>query len=320
MAGLALGALLVAPVLPGLPGAGWVPITPTRYTDLQPLGRLAGQLALAPGREAVLGPWHHGHDLRYWSGRPVVSSPFGVEGGAGALEVDAAFHRAVDQGEVEALLSARRVGLVVVSEPLAVVVSLQAFAPPGAAPVTAPDPDSPQVDRVLDLPAFRRLVATRLWLWDGMWGDAEGHLLQVGLPALDAFRLVGESASSYPWRAVEVPLAKIFQPVAGARVLVRGLRPGARVEAGVTLVTNRGREVAWSTHARADAAGVARLRLPYASGQNGAVQATRWRLSDGQSALDLALPERAVVLGEPLEVALGRPPVRDLVAPRTPVR
>jgi AglB-like glycosylation protein len=306
VAGLALAALLVAPVLPGLPGTGWVPITPTRYTDLQPLARLAGQVRLAPGRQAVLAPWNLGHDLRYGSGLPVVSSPFGVEGGEGALAADAAFHRATDQAAVEALLAARRVGLVVVSEPLAVVVSLEAFAPPGAVPVTAPDPDSPRVDRVLDLPAFRRLVATRLWLWDGMWGDADGRLLQVGLPALDAFRLVGESASLYPWRAVGVPLAKLFQPVEGARVQVRGVRPGARVEAWVTLVTDRGRQVAWSTRATADAAGLARLRLPYASGSNGAVQATRWHLSDGQGALDLAVTERAVLLGEPLEVALGR--------------
>jgi hypothetical protein len=291
-------------VLPGLAGGGWAPLTPVRYSDLQPLGALAGQVALATGRAAIQAPWNLGHDLRYWSGRPVVSSPFGVEGGQGALAADAAFHRASDQGEAEALLAARRVGLVVVSEPLAVVVSLEDFAPPGAPPVFAPAPPVAQGRRVLDLPSFRLLVATRLWLWDGRWGEADGRLVEPGPPPLDAFRLVGESASNSAWRAVEVPLAKLFQPVAGARLLVRGARPGARVEAATTLVTDRGRQVAWATAATADAEGLARLRLPYATGANGAVLATPWRLSDGAGAASLAVAERAVLRGEPLQAAL----------------
>ncbi len=292
-------------MLPWLPGADWAVRFPQRYADLAPLARLAGQVAVEPGREAVQAPWNLGHDLRYWSGRPVISSPFGVEGGEGALAADAAFHRAVEQPDAEALLEARRAGLVVVSEPLGVVVSLAGLEPPGAAPVTAPDPDSDRVDRVLDLPAFRRLVATRLWLWDGMFGDASGRLAAVGLPALDAFRLLGEAGTTSPWRAVAVPWAKLFQVVPGARVAAR-TRPGARVEAWVTLHTNRGRAATFTTHATADAAGVARLRLPYATGLNGAVLATAWRLSDGRATADLPVGAGAVLRGEPLEVALGR--------------
>jgi hypothetical protein len=143
-------------------------------------------------------------------------------------------------------------------------------------------------------------------MWDGLWGGADGRPVAVGLPALDAFRLVGESASRSAWRAVEIPLAKLFEPVAGARVLVRGARPGARVEASTTLRTNQGREVAWATSATADGAGQARLRLPYATGPNGAVLAAAWRLSDGEGAAGLATSERAVLLGEPLEVTLRR--------------
>jgi hypothetical protein len=257
-----------------------------------------------PGREAVLTPWSHGHDLRYFSGRPVVSSPFGTEGGAGALQLDAAFHRTVSQSVAEALLAERRIGLVMLFEPLDEVVSLEAFAPPEAIEVTRPGPDPDRVDNVEVLPAFRMLVAVRLWLWDGMWGEADGRLLPEGPAAIDGFRLVGESPTISIWQQVGVSMFKLFQPVAGARVTVRGARPGASVEARTALRTNRGRAVEWRTHATAGSDGVARLRLPYAAGLNGAVRAAPWRLGDGRGASGVAPSERAVLLGEPIEVTL----------------
>ncbi|HET8732347.1 MAG TPA: hypothetical protein VFM45_01115, partial [Anaeromyxobacteraceae bacterium] len=306
LAGAALAAALVAPVLPSLPGADWAPRTPTRWTDLAPLSRLAGQLRTAPGREAVLVPWSWGHDVRWFSGRPVVSSPFGIDGGAGALEVDAAFHRLTDQAQVEALLASRRVGLVIAHEPLDEVVSLKDFAPAGAPEVFRPGPDPGRLDRVQVLPAFRMLVAVRLWLWDGMWGEADGRPLAVGFPALDAFRLVGESPSVAIWQRVGVSAYKLFEPVPGARVEVRGARPGASVEARTTLRTNRGREESWVTRAAAGPDGVARFRLPYATGLNGAVAAAPWTFSDGTRQASLAPGERDVSLGLPLAATLGR--------------
>jgi hypothetical protein len=305
-AGLVLGILLVAPVLSDLPGGAYAPLSPERYDDWRPLGQLAASVTPAPGREAIQAPWNMGHDLRASSGRPVISSPFGVEGGPGALEADAAFHRALDQESAEALLAARRVAFVVVVQPLAVVASLEAYAPPGAPPVIVHGVAPGRLDDLQDLPALLHLVATRLWLWDGQFGEASGRLLERGLRPIDAFRLLGEGATTTPWRAVEVPATKLFQHVPGARVVVRGARPGARVEARVTLVTDRGREVAWGTYALADAAGVARLRLPYATGQNGAVLATPWRLQEGEATAVLAVPERAVLLGASVEAALQR--------------
>jgi len=305
-AGLALAALLLGPVLPTLPGGDWASPTRGRYTDLAPLARLAARVHLAPGREAILAPWSHGHDLRYFSGRPVVSSPFGVEGGEGALEVDAAFHRATDQATAEAVLAARRVGLVVVFEPLDEVVSLEAFAPPDALRVYDLGPDPDRLDNVRILAPFRMLTVVRLWLWDGMWGEADGRPMQTGFAAIDGFRLVGETDTLSIWNKVGVPMFKLFQPVAGARVVVRGARPGASVEASTRLRTNRGRVVDWTTRATADAGGVARFRLPYATGPNGEVEAAPWRLSDGQRATGVVTGEAAVIFGQQLEVALGR--------------
>jgi dolichyl-diphosphooligosaccharide--protein glycosyltransferase len=304
-AGLALAALLVAPVLRSLPDAEWAPYTKPRYAALAPLARLAGQLRTAPGRDAVLVPWSHGHDLRWFSGRPVVSSPFGIEGGPGALEVDAAFHRTTEQAEAEALLASRRVGLVVTFEPLDEIVSLAAFAPPGAREIFRPGLDPSRLDDAQVLPAFNLLVVTRLWLWDGQYGDQNGRPVSYGPAALDAFRLVGESLQRSIWMQVSVPMFKLFEPVPGARVTVRGAAPGARVLASTSLRTNTGRDVPWSTFAWAGPDGVASLRLPYATGMNGAVAAAPWGLDDGKRTQGLVVSERAVLLGEPLEVRLG---------------
>jgi hypothetical protein len=303
-AGVALGALAVAPVLPSLPEAPWAARDPGRYLDVAPLARLARSVRMAPGRDGVLAPWSFGHDVRWFSGLPVVSSPFGIDGGAGALEADAAFHRATDPGEAEALLAARRVGLVLVSEPLDEVVSLADFAPRGARAVFGPGADPRRLDRVTILSPFRMLVAARLWLWDGQWGDADGRQVAEGPAALEGFRLVGESPTIAIWQAVGVPRFKLFQPVAGARVTVRGAAPGAFVWARTRLRTNAGRSVEWATRARADGDGVASIRLPYATGRNGAVEAAPFRLTDGRAGGELSLEERAVMLGEPVEVRL----------------
>ncbi len=296
-AGGALLALLVAPVLPSLPSADYAPVTRPRYSDLAPLAQLAGRLPLRPGREAVLAPWSHGHDVRYWSGRPVVSSPFGIEGGAGALEVDAAFHRATDGDTAQAVLASRRVGLVLIFEPLDEVVSLDAFAPPGALPIVEAVPGGPRVTDVRVRPAFRMLVATRLWLWDGQWGDGSGAPLAEGPPPIAGFRLVGESPGIAIWQRTGVPMFKLFEVVPGLALQVSGAAPGAQVRATTRLQTNTGRLTEWSTHATADQGGVARLQLPYATGLNGAVEASPWLVTDGRGATGVALSEREVVLG-----------------------
>jgi hypothetical protein len=305
-AGVALGALLVAPVLPWLPEADWAPVIPGSYEDLAPLATLAGQHPRQPGREAVFAPWSHGHELRYWSGRPVVSSPFGVEGGAGALEADAAFHFTSSQAAAETLLAERQVGLVLITAPLEETISLEAFAPPGTPELTRRRPGESLVDGAEVLPAFRELVAVRLWLWDGMWGEVDGLPPGEGAGPVDAFRLVAESRAELGWSGLSVPIFKLFEPVAGARLAVRARAPGSRVEASTELRTNRGRVVTWRTHAFAGADGVAVLRLPYATGFNGVVLAGPWRVSDGGAGGAVAATEQAVLLGERLELALGR--------------
>jgi hypothetical protein len=97
---------------------------------------------------------------------------------------------------------------------------------------------------------------------------------------------------------------------------VRGAAPGARVLASTSLRTNSGRDVPWSTFAWAGPDGVATLRLPYATGLNGAVEAAPWTLEEGKRTQRLVVSERSVTLGEPLEVRLTWPP--GAARPRPP--
>jgi hypothetical protein len=236
----------------------------------------------------------------------VVSSPFGVEGGAGALEAGAAFHVAATQAEAEAVLAARRVGLVLITRPIEEVQSLLDFAPPGQPGQPALLTRVQEADgrpRLIVSPAFNALVAHRLWLWDGMQGELNGQLTTGATPTLDGFRLLGESSTPSLWQAVSAPLFKLFQPVAGLRLLVWA-RPGAAVEASTRLRTAAGREETWRVQATARADGWAPLRLPYATGLNGEVAASPWQITDGERTVEVPVLERDVLLGTRLEVSL----------------
>lgn len=192
------------------------------------------------------------------------------------------------------------------NQPLDEVMSLAPFAPRDAPPVAYALPGSSIQPTAKILPSFRMLVVTRLWLWDGMWGEANGQPLHDGPAALGGFRLVGESGTKSIWQTVGVPFFKLFQVVPGVIVRVRGAPPRGRVEASTVLVTNAGRRLEWVTHDFAGADGTATLRLPYSTGGNGAVMAAPWLVKDGRRETGLALTEREVLFGATVELKLGR--------------
>jgi hypothetical protein len=113
-------------------------------------------------------------------------------------------------------------------------------------------------------PLLPASVASRLQRRDGLATGEE--------PALARFRLITEGPAGgraltelfgVPTPPGTVPY-KLWQAVAGARVEVDA-RPGAEVEASLPIVTPAGRRFRYRTHALADADGIARLRLPYAT-------------------------------------------------------
>jgi len=129
--------------------------------------------------------------------------------------------------------------------------------------------------------------------------------LGAGFRHAERFRLVAEGPpggtplwTSFPAGAPRsvVPY-KLFEVVEGAEIVVDA-RPGAPVHAGLELATVDGRRFPWRAAAVADADGVARLRIPYATGAPpapGAVRATgplRVR-ADGEE-VAVEVPEGAV--------------------------
>lgn len=98
--------------------------------------------------------------------------------------------------------------------------------------------------------------------------------------------------------------AKLFERVRGAELRMAGAPPGQRVSARVELTTPLGRKVALVVEAVAGADGRATLRLPYATGANGGVQASPRRVEAGRATRLLAVPETVVRDGRPADLPL----------------
>jgi len=97
---------------------------------------------------------------------------------------------------------------------------------------------------------------------------ADGSMVPFGkltFQPIEGVRLAYESASpaelgGFPW---QVSQAKVFERVAGARVVVPAIG-GCTVMAEQTVVTNQGREFIYRNRGSADGAGRVSVVLPYA--------------------------------------------------------
>ncbi len=287
---LAVVLATVAPTFPHLLAPPWV--LPEEEEECL---LAAGALPLTPGAEAILTPWSFGHLARYLSDRPVIASPFGTEGGAGALEDTARFWFATDQRTAEEVLARRRAGLVLLAQPVTEAVGLHPFAPAGTPTAIVRVRAGAHGGPVRDTDAFWRMVPNRLYFHDGL-ASSDG-------PALDAFRLVWETPTTSPENPALEERWMLVERVPGARVRVSGAR--GTVTATVRVETGAGRRFTWRTEASPDAGGVATLRLPYASGYNGSTRVSEWTLSDGSSATPLVVHDAHVREGRVLELRLG---------------
>lgn len=253
--------------------------------------RWMGTLPRLQGREGVLAPWSLGHVIQYYAGRPVVTSPFGTEGGPAAMPDAAAFWFAPDEAAAESVLERRRCGLVLLGLVPPETYTLHGFAPAETERPLELVKSLWSGGRLDDTDAFWRLIPIQLYFGDGNSTPER--------PPLSAFRLLAETPNTSPHPALETQW-KLFEPVEGARVRVRG-PGGAAVRATVRVETNAGRLFEWST---VTAAG-GELRLPYASGANGAVIASEWTFSDGSRSLPAVVHEEEVREGARFEVDLA---------------
>jgi asparagine N-glycosylation enzyme membrane subunit Stt3 len=294
-----LAGVLLA-VAPGLPVVATASVhePPDGAADKFPLLDWLSRVPPTPGREGVLATWSHGHEIQWIARKPVVSTPFGTDIDPRALADQAAFFLSRDPDRAEAILRQRRVGFVLVENPVREVATLHAFDPDG--PAWAFEERGVSTgSRYAFHPEFFDLVPSRLFFFDGGTRDGIG-------PALGAYRLLAESQTPVAVLEHGAQRFKLFGVVPGATLRVGGASPGARISARVGVRTNVGRAFAWTTEAVADASGVARLRVPYATGWNGQVGASASQVTDGTRAASVAVPERLVTEGGEVYVELGR--------------
>ena len=295
LAGLGLVAL------PGLPVSlsGAVGELPAGAEEKVPLLRRLRGVPALPGREGVLAPWSEGHEIQWLARKPVVSTPFGTDIDPASVLDQVGFYLSPDGEAAEALLRRRRIGFLLLDSPVREIATMAPFAP--GAPVLALEERSLAQGATYAMrPEFFDLVVPRLYFFDG---QAQGR---AG-PALGGFRLLDESGTTVRVMQLEAQAYKLFGVVEGARLAVRGVAPGAAVVAAVSVRTAVGREFLWQTGARADAAGTAVLRVPYATGPNGTSLATRYRVGDRSHAVEVTVGEAAVTGGAGVAVALDRP-------------
>lgn len=289
----AAGGLLLLSLAPAAEALGPGTWPSRRFDDL---ARVLAPFrdGVLPEEGALLAPWDAGHHARYLSGRPVVASPFGTEGGAGAMEDMAAFFLAGTPEDAGEVLRRRRIRWVLLEEPANEVLIAAAIAGRDPAPVVLAG------DRVRGFglrtgPSYDRLVAVRLF-------HRAGSATPRQPEALEGFRLVHEVGV-----AGREPGFRLLEVVPGALVEVLGASAGTEVFAHARLATPLG-EVPWVARSLAGEDGRARFRLPYATGANGAVRASPWVFTDGTASRTLAVSEEDVRRAARLALTLAPDP------------
>src|SRR6266542_36736 len=85
----------------------------------------------APSHVGVMARWDLGHAIQYYAAKPVVVSPFGTDVGRAAMEDEGRFFFAASPATAETVLEKRRVGFLIVGNPLDEAEFSYGFAPPG---------------------------------------------------------------------------------------------------------------------------------------------------------------------------------------------
>jgi asparagine N-glycosylation enzyme membrane subunit Stt3 len=242
----------------------------------QRLGQAISAGRAAPG--VVLCSWSRGHHVRFFSGQPTLTTPFGFDAGADSMTDWAKFMLARTAADADPILDARGIRwLLLEPAPLDLWLAEQ----------LAPERAGGR--------AFGTPLSLILRLRDGN-GAADPQ-------AAGGYRLVDEDFEE----GGDASRAKLFERVPGAQVWVTGAPPGAKVTASVELRTPTKRRTSLTLLTDADGAGRALLRLPYALGRNGQVFAEPWILEAGGRTRSLSLAEVQVRSGSRVELSLEAP-------------
>jgi asparagine N-glycosylation enzyme membrane subunit Stt3 len=248
-------------------------------------------------RPAVLAEWSLGHHIQYLAEKPVVANPFGTDIGPEAMNDTAEFFLARDPSVAEGVITRRRVGFVVLTNPVVEAHFALAYAPAGTPPAVRVTPARFDEMLVRVERSFWGLVPSRLFFFDGMVPSGFAG------EALGGYRLLYESQTETVWDGQMAKTYKVFGVVPGAKVSILA-PPGSRVTARTRLRTNQGRESDWASVVVADGHGKTSIRLPYATGLNGAVEASAYELLSDHRRSRIHVAESDVVNGLELTASL----------------
>ncbi len=284
-----LTAVVVGPSVVTLAGPA-----PEGNPEATEAARWIAEQPVIQGREGVLAPWPTGHAFLYHAARPVVVSPFGTDVGDEPMAFASAIQLSNDPEQVEDALQRRRVGYLVVGDPIVNLPLDQVLAPgaPRLATVTCDWWEGPTIAYT---PAALRTAGARL-------ANLDGGLQDGGGVPFTRLRLVHESPALGRPGPPRTSL-KVFEVVPGAIVRVTGATPGAPVRAVATVRTDSGRTFRWGAAAASGRDGVAVLRVPYADGQNGG-SAAEVSVSDGTRSVRAPITGPDVGTGRLLDVSL----------------
>jgi asparagine N-glycosylation enzyme membrane subunit Stt3 len=268
---------------------------PERRALLEAATWLRGQDPAQPRSPAVFAEWDFGHVIQYLSRKPVLVSPFGTDVGDAPMTDFARAFLTESPDTLEAVMGRRRVGFVVLVNPVTEAHFAAAYLPSGTPEyVTVRRDWRTGLDVTLKDP-FWNTASSRLFFEDGAGRGGE---------ALSPLRLVFEAGAPEVWEGREVPAIKVFERVNAARLVVGGAAPGSPVTVELALVAPTGRTTRWSSTAVSDSAGTALLRVPYAAGLNRTTYATEIRARSGSRVATVAVSDDDVREGRRLEVRL----------------
>ena len=251
-------------------------------------------------RGVVLAEWSFGHYVQYYGRHPAAVDNFGDW--LSDLSLPRRVLLAESEAEAEALLEASGVRYLLVGE---LAETLSGLLPDDAARTRLVAASRLQPGGRLAIEFRPAIVGTVLYRAARQLGSAARAPGGGLVPPLRGLRLVDESAHGETLDdGRELPWFKLYERVAGARLVVRGLEPGSEVSLEAELASPRGRLFPWLDVVRAGAGGVADLRFPYSTGAARGARPLAIRVRAGERAIDVReIPERAVRDGLALELA-----------------
>ncbi|MBN2360442.1 MAG: hypothetical protein JXR83_13390, partial [Deltaproteobacteria bacterium] len=242
----------------------------------------------------ILSGWNDAHPLLYATGRATMVTTFGTREAFSANAVGFAILLSPSEPWAVRQLQAHRLRYLVLSSPVGQIASM---VPLAALPLPELEHLSSGRDgevRSQLLPGYAATLHGRLFLGDGAATPAGTYR-----PApLGHFRLLLESGARTAIGDIELASQKVFEVVAGARLVGRA-DAGATCSVALELRTNRDRPLRYAVEITADAGGKFEAVVPYPTAAWGApvIPLGRYQITCGLRRAEVEVSETQVQTG-----------------------